>query len=314
MRSGTQKISSGWLIGLSSLLCLAVSVPAWADLNDGLVAHWSFDDCTAKDITERGNNGGISGTPKCVTTDNGKALDFNGTTDYVSGRIDPSVFSGNWTITGVFNHSGYGSPWEAIFSNSVGTPNTPIMTFSGGDGSSGSWVNTNLLGINMVGSAPTGVFVDLGNHFDTWIVAAITQANGMLTVYAWKDGKLITNRQPLSWRLNVDSGFYIARHYDGDTQLFKGIIDDVRVYNRALSPEEIQDLSKSINNTNAATSNTVSGSISGLEKTSVTCKNLVTGDKISISKAQTAWDCEAAGLTVAPGEKIQITIKGSSDH
>ena len=54
-------------------------------LNDGLVAYYSFDDCTAKDLSGNGNDGTINGA-KCVDGNFGKALEFNGVDDYV--KID----------------------------------------------------------------------------------------------------------------------------------------------------------------------------------------------------------------------------------
>jgi hypothetical protein len=57
--------------------------PANADLKDGLVAHYSFDDCTAKDNSGNGNDGnikgilGITADYNCVDGVKNKALFFN---------------------------------------------------------------------------------------------------------------------------------------------------------------------------------------------------------------------------------------------
>jgi len=47
------------------------------DLNKGLVAYWSFDNCDARDDSGNGNDGEIRGTPECVDGVVGKALSFN---------------------------------------------------------------------------------------------------------------------------------------------------------------------------------------------------------------------------------------------
>lgn len=83
-------------------------------------------------------------------------------------------------------------------------------------------------------------------------------------------------------------------------QLFKGLIDDVRIYNRALSEAEIRDLYNM--------GQTVSGKINGLNSPfSVTCENVTTGITVLIPKAKQSWDCEAKDLEVNPGDQIQTT-------
>ena len=64
-----------------------------ADITNGLVAHWSFDDCTGKDVS--GNNHDIQfggQAPQCVTGKNGKAIAFslNGFPPETSGYVSVS--------------------------------------------------------------------------------------------------------------------------------------------------------------------------------------------------------------------------------
>lgn len=53
---------------IALLLGMGILQNAHADLNDGLVAHWSFDDCSAKDNSGNGHDGTINGNPQCVLT------------------------------------------------------------------------------------------------------------------------------------------------------------------------------------------------------------------------------------------------------
>lgn len=66
---------------IAVLAIIVINGVASADLKTGLVAYWSFDDCTAKDasgsrrdgVLHSGSNSGI----ECVTGVKGKALHFN---------------------------------------------------------------------------------------------------------------------------------------------------------------------------------------------------------------------------------------------
>jgi len=53
-----------------------------SNLSAGLISHYSFDDCTAKDGSGNGNDGILHGT-QCVAGIKGKAISFNGLYDYI---------------------------------------------------------------------------------------------------------------------------------------------------------------------------------------------------------------------------------------
>ena len=212
--------------------------------NNGLVGHWSLDEGTstlAHDFSGNSSNnfGTLSGFAMTGVTSNwttsgkrGSSLDFDGTDDQVYGSIPAATFSGDFTIAAWFNHRAM-TQWGAIFSNSVGTNETALMTMRD---------TTTQMGIMRVGVLDSGVFVDLGaDHYNKWIYGVITRQGSNLAVYAYKDGRLISNTGTLSWTLNTDNEFYIGRHYSGGLY-FNGKIDDVRVYNRALSLNEINTL------------------------------------------------------------------------
>ncbi|MCX7092977.1 MAG: hypothetical protein NTY50_05955 [Methylobacter sp.] len=44
----------------------------------------------------------------------------------------------------------------------------------------------------------------------------------------------------------------------------------------------------------------------------VTCKNLTTGEKKIIKNSSSSWNCEAAGLQVQPGDKIERILLGTA--
>lgn len=48
------------------------------NLDKGLIAFWSFDNCTVKDFSGHHNNGVIHGNLKCVKGIKGHAFEFDG--------------------------------------------------------------------------------------------------------------------------------------------------------------------------------------------------------------------------------------------
>lgn len=208
---------------------------AWWKMDE---ASWTVD-CSTTSVTDSsgGNNGkscpASTGPAGGAVGKFGNAGSFDGINDYVYGNIAVSTFAGDWTITAWFNHNAMTS-WAGIFSNSVGTNDTAIMTMKD---------TTTQFGINRVGVSPDGIFVDLGaDHYSKWIFGVITREGNTIKVYAYKDGTLLQNSGTLTWTLNTDNEYYIGRHYQSASQIFNGTIDDVRIYNYALSQAEIAAL------------------------------------------------------------------------
>jgi hypothetical protein len=55
------------------------------------------------------------------------------------------------------------------------------------------------------------------------------------------------------------------------------------------------------------------GTVSGMTPTKVVCQNKTTEQRVIIRDGERAWDCEAAGLSVTPGDIIQQTVIGPAD-
>jgi len=93
---------------------LAISSVASADLSTGLAAHYTFDDCQATDSSGNNNNGTITGTLKCITGKENKALQFDGAS-YIS---VPSSASLNpvkeWTMAFWVRVDEITNDWSAI--------------------------------------------------------------------------------------------------------------------------------------------------------------------------------------------------------
>jgi hypothetical protein len=184
-------------------------------------------------MSGKGNTGTLTNGPT-YSRENGGSFVFDGSDDYVEGRIQPSVFSGPHTICCWFWHTSNAN-WSGLFSNNVGTHGSSILTFI---------EESNKVGVNQAGARPESIAVDLGaDHLNQWLYAVVSYA-GVTTgstvgVYAYKKGALLSTSGPLYWNLTSSASYMVGRHYSGG-HVHKGRIAHVAVYNRVLTAAEIE--------------------------------------------------------------------------
>jgi hypothetical protein len=76
------------------IVALFASSAIAGDINDGLLAQWTFDDCTAADNSGNGHDGVINGNPQCLPGICGQALLFDGDDDVeITGNTDDFKFA-----------------------------------------------------------------------------------------------------------------------------------------------------------------------------------------------------------------------------
>ncbi len=230
-------------VTLSALAALGLALAApdklVADLNDGLVGYWSFDEGqegTAYDYSGNGNHGAIEGASwTCGVC--GSALYFDGVDDYVSIADSPAfdvgdeITVGAWINTTVVNagsaiavHDLSQAKWLLYASGSTHTVSLFYVRTSSG------W---ELAGDSS--SVSDGVW-----HY---VVGTFRRSSPLARIRMYIDGVLTgTNDGFDESILAGDQGVHIGSRWGGLSDGFNGIIDEVRVYDRALSPDEILDL------------------------------------------------------------------------
>ncbi len=209
--------------------------------NLGLVGYWKFDEGTttqAGDSSGHRNTGTLSGTtlPSWVSGKLGKALQFNGTNNYVSATgaslnlNNASAFTESmWVYSSVSDNN-----YHAIIGNSDSGTNTRYPTI---------YIHNQTTiapyfgyGAGQCGFEPTNVFT--GNK---WHHIAVTFKNG--TTYAlYVDGVSVgsTNGCNSVTPASTANTVYIGK----SDNFFPGTLDDVRIYTRALSAAEVLTLYK----------------------------------------------------------------------
>lgn len=212
--------------------------------NFGLIGHWSFDEGVStivRDFSGNGFNGvmtNMDASTDWVAGKRGKALDFDGVDDYValpSANLSSRV-SGNTAITiaGWFK----GSDIESMVRLQDGTAYIVLGWTSSGAFAPRALVSTD--------GGVTGVNIGGGNvHDGKWRHIAMTwEKNTTNGFKVYVDGSVTNQKDTPNVNLPVFSGSTGAYFgsYQGTSEFTAGSIDDVRIYNRALTRDEIKAL------------------------------------------------------------------------
>jgi hypothetical protein len=290
---------------------------ALADLTTGLVAYYCFDDINnlSKDCSSNGNNGKAEGSVTSVTGYKGMAAQFGGFKNPADIHIPNSnslKFSKDFSvayavkITGFDGMDGWGnyasSGVHAVFAKMFPYENLGIVFLLGGnsEGNISLWTPTNGNTSSIEGVAPN-------SGVNKWVHFTYVFSNTQHTLKLYANGVLIASKTGFSYDftgMNTKDIYLGNQSYNGWFPL-NGNLDEVRIYNRALSNTEINSLYNQ--------GGQLSGSIKRLSSYSVTCKNDTTGQIIVIPTTNiTTYDCESNGLKFTPKQTVTITINGKT--
>lgn len=202
-------------------------------LSDGLAAYYPFNG-NANDESGNGNNGNVHGA--VLTSDrkgrSNSAYSFNGTSSYIEVADSPDLdISDQITICA----------WRSVTSNSLGRLVRKVNTWGppvGGYILSGAadYINSELQL-----DSRTGVVItrhEATYPLNTWGFVAMTYDGSRVTLYY--NGEIIKTEDVTGHIVANNIPLLIGA--SERVEFFGGSIDDIRIYNRALSEEEIQEI------------------------------------------------------------------------
>lgn len=217
---------------------LAIMAEDWLklmSLDDGLVAYWSFDEgsgITAHDVIG-GNNGILNGDPIWVDGISGKALYFDGSGDYVDVPNSPDLNpTSAITIAAWINWHSFTTTWPPIVKKHS---ETPFYGYSLEMGANST------VHLSLETDGPERLVTDLVQiPKDEWhfIVGVYDGSTGNLYV----DGTPETPKSVSGSILHSSTHLNIGHDSVNPSRYFDGVIDEVRIYNRALTSAEIEYL------------------------------------------------------------------------
>jgi len=216
---------------------LIIKAPPYIGLQEGLVGFWSFDgpdmfSTKATDRSGQGNNGTLTNGPKRAIGRIGQALEFDGVDDYVNVSDSSSLdITGAVTVTAWFKPDTIGDTDTIVSKRSAwSATGIPYELSITGQFNRIQWRvvgNTNDL------SSPDNEVVVGEWHFVSGTWDGTTQR-------IYKNGIEIVNASNTNTITSNNSSVRIGELPDGSGELFDGHIDEVRIYNRALSADEIR--------------------------------------------------------------------------
>ena len=219
--------------GIRVVLCLAAVVLARGDAygQTGPVSAYSFDEgvgSTAADASGHGNAGTISGATWNAGGRFGSALSFNGTNSWVTVADAASLdLTTGMTLEAWIKPTALSS-WRTVVMKE--TPGDLAYVLYGYDNAPrpAAYISVSGQVSTSGGAAPAlNAWTHLAATYDGASLRLFT--NGVLVSTTAKTGAMVTSANPLRIGGNGVWGEY-----------FSGLIDEVRVYNRALSQAEIQ--------------------------------------------------------------------------
>ncbi|MCK4342548.1 MAG: LamG domain-containing protein [Phycisphaerae bacterium] len=200
----------------------------------GLVGCWRLDSgggVVAYDSSSHGNDGDISGAEWSAGI-SGTALDFNPDGDFILIPHSPSLCIGrDVTVSAWVNKRGTASNNIVIKYEPYSAP-----TFKLGAGATANFYVRNA---DAQANSASGV-TSLGDTGWHHVVGVRDTTAGTLMVYI--DGVLEGEADDPGGSILNDRILKIGKYFGGAEMPFDGVIDEVYIYNRALSAEEIADL------------------------------------------------------------------------
>lgn len=213
----------------------------------GLVLYLPFSEGTgtvAYDLSGYGNNGTLysstticsnpptSGCPQWVNGKVGKALSFDGVDDYVSFAYGPNNIQ-SFTIIAWVNSREYQSGWNSILGLEYGNTNLNSYWF-------GVYGNK----FRFYTYHGSDDYLDDNNSLPTYQWAFLAGVYENFKKYIYRDSDLV-NSKSVSGAVSYSSPYKFAVGSDFNFgnpsyDFIKAYIDEVRIYNRALSPDEIK--------------------------------------------------------------------------
>ncbi len=206
------------------------------DSDSSLVGYWAFDEGSgtiAKDSSEKKNDGILFGDTSSVSGKLGNAFEFDGVGDYIDVGDDMSLtFTNEFTV--------------ALWAKRTGAESRLIGDYR--NDLAGGWrIQMAVPQLGFVisdGVSDHSIVGDTSISSNEWYFIAGTydKAHGILRVYLNglkdKEDNSFTQGVLTSSTSNITIGRFSAF----GTGYFNGIIDEVRVFNRALSEEEVKTL------------------------------------------------------------------------
>ncbi len=213
----------------------------------GLVAYWSFDEgsgTTAEDFSPaNANTGTLTNSPTWVDGKVGKALSFDGTNDYVTMGNTNDITTGDFTLAYWMNPENVSQFEPVIIKREAVGPYRQYQTGVGYVNGIGVPVNGKQVGFFGNNGADKQSIRTTNDVVDgQWHHVTVTRTSSGILIYIDGVSVALTVESAGVSSENFTNPANFNLGYDNGSNYYKGLLDEVRIYNRALSGTEITNL------------------------------------------------------------------------
>ncbi|MBN2136966.1 MAG: lamin tail domain-containing protein [Sedimentisphaerales bacterium] len=189
----------------------------------GLESHWCFDGSAMDSVGT--NNGTLYGGAGWASGKVGDALSLDGSGDYVGASATDALKGSSVTVSMWIRVTGLTGYWNPVLTQHDAT----------GDGYYFYVFNNKPAFSVMTGGATSLAGSPETIGLNEWCHVAGTNDGSTIRLYVNGESK---GSATSTGRTGADYDLYVG--YDGYSDYFSGLVDDVRVYDRALSPHEFE--------------------------------------------------------------------------
>ncbi len=235
---------------LLSLACFSLLLHA--QTTDELVIYYPHDDCTSMDQSGSGSEGFEVGSFACVCGVGGQAYEFNGLDNEIAvlGNTDRYFETDDLTV--------------ALFFNPIGTNGTQVLAAKGDACSDESYFSLRYTAASLMitaelseNSSKRVVLSGTADPNKCWQHAAVVREGSNVRLYI--NGQLVQSASTVS-RIDLTSNSSLEISGGpciGVTDFrYRGLMDEFRVYDRALEADEVTELFTVFQPTNIITPDT----------------------------------------------------------
>lgn len=272
----------------------------------GPVAHWMLDETSGTIAVDSvgENDGALLGDPAWQPTGGrlAGALKFDGLNDRVTcGTFNPSAATGMLSVCLWAKWNGHTGNWQTLIAKRDAWNANDMMWQIEAHSS------TDTLGFFREGSTPEDGDPKL--RVGQWEHVAATFDGTTATFYV---NGVPTGSGPFSFGSGAQAAVVFGASQTNGENPFNGALDDVRLYDRALSPAEVAQLAAE----GAASQVTVPdvvGMVQATAQSTITSAGLVVGTVTQTSSSTVAQgkvisQNPAAGTSAAPGSSVNLVI------
>jgi hypothetical protein len=218
-------------------------ITSMLDVTNGLVAYFPFNG-NANDASGNGHNGTVNGAT--LTTDRfgqaNQAYLFGGASAYITVPFASSVFSGDFTASVWFNASDIAGGWPTLLYEENQSFLLEIAGLACGCAGPG-----HLISLSHYPPYPAGTFswnLDWPEQtpIGMYQQVVVTKAGTNVTMYL--NGQIVVVGNVTDPQTQLGQNLIIGNNGLGTAWggQFHGVVDDIRIYNRALPAQEVEDL------------------------------------------------------------------------